>query len=147
MAQPYTPKNFSPEESVGYLLRRTGSQLTQTLDRALAVHDVTTAQMGILLKLKHGMADTAADLSCELMVDTGAMTRMIDRLEEKDFIKRSRSKEDRRVILIELTDKGSKISDTLIQVACEALNHHLRGFSTQEIGQLKDFLRRMIANT
>lgn len=145
--QPYTPKNFTPDESIGYLLRRTGGQLTQTLDRALAELDVTTAQMGIILRLFHGVAATAADLSCGMVVDAGGMTRMIDRLEEKDLIKRTRSKEDRRVVLIELTDKGRQLVDKLVPIVCDAMNHHLRGFSATEIAQFKDFLRRMIANT
>jgi DNA-binding MarR family transcriptional regulator len=146
MAQPYTLKNYTLDESIGYLIRRTGSQLTQTLDRALAEFDMTHAQLGIFLKLLHSHANTAADLAREMMVDTGAMTRMLDRLEEKEFIKRTRSKEDRRVILVELTDKGKQLSDQMMQVSCNALNHHLRGFSAQEVAQLKDFLRRMIAN-
>jgi DNA-binding MarR family transcriptional regulator len=144
---PYTLKNYTLEESIGYLLRRTGSQLTQTLDRALADYDMTAAQLGILLKLFHGHANTAAELAREMMCDSGAITRMLDRLEDKEFIKRVRSSEDRRVILVELTDKGSQLSDQMKQVTIDALNHHLRGFSAQEIDQLKDFLRRMIANT
>lgn len=144
---PYNLKNYSLEESIGYLLRRTGSQFTQTLDRALAEYDMTAAQLGILLKLAHGHASTAADLAREMMCDSGAITRMLDRLEAKEFIQRVRSSEDRRVILVEMTDKGKQLSEQMTQVSVDAMNHHLRGFSAQEVAQLKDFLRRMIANS
>ena len=146
MSQIYTLKNYTPEESIGLLLKRTGGQLGISLDRALAEFDMTHAQLGIFLKLLHGCGNTAADLARELMCDTGSTTRMLDRLEEKDFIQRTRSKEDRRVVQVELTAKGKKMADQMTQVLIDVLNHHLRGFSVQEVTQFKDFLRRMIAN-
>lgn len=146
MSQPYNLKNYTPEESIGYLLKRVGNQLTITVDRGLAQYDMTHAQLGIFLKLLHGCANTAADLARELMTDTGAMTRTLDRLEEKGIIQRTRSNADRRVVEVALTPKGRQLADQMIQVAIDSLNHHLRGFSAAEISQFKDFLRRMIAN-
>jgi DNA-binding MarR family transcriptional regulator len=146
MSNIYTLKNYTPEESIGFLLKRTGSQLTLSVDRALAEYDMTHAQLGIFLKLLHGYANTAADLARDLMCDTGSMTRMLDRLEEKDFIKRTRSSEDRRLVQVELTPKGKQLADQMTQVLINVLNHHLRGFSAKEVEQFKDFLRRMVAN-
>lgn len=146
MFQPYNLQNYTPEESIGFLLKRAGNQLTITVDRALAPFDMTHAQLGIFLKLLHARADTAADLARELMTDTGSMTRTLDRLEEKGFICRTRSSEDRRVVQVGLTDKGRQLADRMTEVTVGALNHHLRGFSEAEIAQFKGFLRRMIAN-
>jgi DNA-binding MarR family transcriptional regulator len=146
MSQPYNLKNFSREESIGYLLKRVGNQLGITFDRALAEYDMTHAQMVIFMRLLHGNANTAADLARETMTDTGSMTRMLDRLEEKGFVQRTRSREDRRVVQVELTAKGKQLADQMMQVVIDGLNHHLRGFSATEIAQFKDFLRRMIAN-
>jgi len=143
----YSLDNYSPQESIGYLLKRAGGQLTLTLDRELAKFDMTHAQLAIFLKLHHGQANTAADLARELMTDAGAMTRMLDRLEEKEFIRRTRSNTDRRIVEVALSDKGKQIADQMIQVVVDALNHHLRGFTPSEVDQFKDFLRRMISNT
>lgn len=146
MTTPYTRKNYSPDESVGYLMKRAVNQITMTVDRGLGQFDMTHAQFGIFLKLLHGHANTAADLARELMTDTGSMTRCLDRLEEKDFISRTRSNADRRVVEVALTDKGMQLADEMIQVAIHAVNHHLRGFSAEEVSQLKGFLRRVIVN-
>jgi DNA-binding MarR family transcriptional regulator len=146
MHQPYNLKNYTPQESIGYLLKRVGALLTMSMDRGLAQFDMTHAQLGIFLKLLHGNCNTAADLARESMTDTGAMTRTLDRLEEKGFIQRTRSSEDRRVVQVELTPKGKQLADQMTQVAIDMLNHHLRGFSASEVTQFKDFLRRMIAN-
>lgn len=146
MFQPYDPNTYAPCESIGFLLKRTGNLLAATVDRKLAPFGITHAQLGIFLHLLHGSGVTAADLAREWMTDTGAMTRMLDRLEEKGFIKRARSNVDRRVVEVTLTAKGKQLADKMTQAVVDALNHHLRGFSESEITQFKDFLRRMIAN-
>jgi len=146
MIPPYDASNYTPDESIGYLLKRTGSVLSGTIDRALAEFEMTHAQLGIFLKLLHKHADTAADLARETMSDTGSMTRILDRLEEKGFVQRTRSHADRRVVQVALTPKGVLLADRMTEVAVNALNHHLRGFDVDEVGQFKDFLRRMIAN-
>ena len=146
MPQLYSINNYTPDESIGYLIKRVGNLLSMTVDRGLAQYDMTHAQLGIFLKLLHGHANTAADLARELMTDTGAITRTLDRLEEKGFVQRTRSHEDRRVVQVELTEKGMQLADRMTQIAVDALNHHLRGFSGDELAQFKDFLRRVIAN-
>ena len=146
MSDPYRLDNYTPDESIGYLLKRAGGQLSTTIDRALAEFDMTHAQLGIFLRLLHGHADTAADLAREMAIDTGAMTRALDRLEEKGFIQRLRSHADRRMVQVSLTDKGRDLADRMTLVAINALNHHLRDFTPEEVTQFKTFLRRMIGN-
>ena len=147
MSEAYRLDNYTPDESIGYLLKRAGGQLTTTLDRALAEFDMTHAQLGIFLRLLHGKANTAADLAREMVIDTGAMTRALDRLEEKGFIRRLRSNADRRVVEVTRTEKGKSRADQMTRVAITALNHHLRDFSSEELDQFKGYLRRMINNT
>ena len=77
MSDPYRLDNYTPDESIGYLLKRATGQLSTTVDRALAEFDMTHAQLGIFLRLLHGHADTAADLAREMAIDTGAMTRAL----------------------------------------------------------------------
>ncbi len=135
-----------PLDNVGYLIKRCGLQLSLTVDRSLAEFGMTHAQLSIFLRLLNGSAKTASDLAREQMTDTGAMTRMLDRLEEKNFIARKRHLTDRRIVEVELTDKGRQMADQMIEVATNCLNHHLRGFTTDEVDQFKGFLRRIATN-
>ena len=75
------------------------------------------------------------------------MTRALDRLEEKGFIQRLRSHADRRMVQVSLTGKGRDLADRMTLVAIDALNHHLRDFTGEEVAQFKMFLRRMIGNS
>ncbi|SNS28569.1 transcriptional regulator, MarR family [Noviherbaspirillum humi] len=142
----FSTQTYSPDTSIGFLIKRAGQLMANNLDRALAEFDITHAQFGILLKVHHAGVKTAADLAREVVADTGAMTRMLDRLEEKSFIVRSRSESDRRVIKVALSDKGVQAAGRMTEVAVAALNHHLRGFSAEEVDLFRSFLGRMIAN-
>lgn len=142
----YSVDSYRLDESVGYLLRQAVNRLTAMVDAEMAPHDITSAQWATLLNLANGCADTAGDLCRHIGADTGAMTRMLDRLEAKGLIRRVRCNNDRRVVRLSITDEGRKLCDLLPAVAVKVLNRHLRGFNQQELAQFKDFLRRVIAN-
>ena len=98
------------------------------------------------MRIANGCASTAAELCRYSRYDTGSMTRMLDRLEDKGFIRRVRSQEDRRIIHLELSEAGKALYPHLPPVAIKVLNQHLRGFSEDELRLFRSFLERMIIN-
>jgi DNA-binding MarR family transcriptional regulator len=97
-------------------------------------------------KLHVGAATTVAELARACELDTGAMTRLLDRLEAKGLCRRVRSLEDRRVVNIELTDEGRAAAKEVPYVLSRVQNEHLAGFSNEEWEQLKGYLRRILDN-
>jgi MarR family transcriptional regulator, multiple antibiotic resistance protein MarR len=140
----YTPDNYSLCESLGYLIKRTSSMLSIAIDQELALHDLTHQQFAILVILSELKCQTAADLARETCGDTGAITRMLDRLEAKDMIRRVRSVEDRRVVNIELTPAGMSCAEKMPVIAINVINRHLKGFNKQELETMKGFLRKLL---
>lgn len=133
-------------ESVGYLIKLASQVVMRNLDAELQTYDLTAPQWVPLLILSKGRADTVAGCAREIDVDTGAMTRMLDRLETKGFVTRTRSKEDRRVVNVELTKAGHEIVKLIPPTICSVLNGHLRGFSLEEFETFKNLLRRFLKN-
>lgn len=142
----YTRENYSLCESLGYLIKRTSAMLSNAIDQELAAYDLTHQQFGILVILSQLKCQTAADLARETCGDTGAITRMLDRLEAKDMIRRVRSLADRRVVNIELTPAGTLCAEKMPVVAINVINRHLKGFDKQELETMKLFLRRLLGN-
>ena len=134
------------EDNAGYLIKQVHNSLTRTIDREMAPLDLTATQWRPMAMLAMGRAGTPAELARQAGVDTGAMTRTLDRLEAKGLLRRVRSQEDRRVVKLELTDMGRHTAHGIAPVIARVLNHHLRGFSTDEVSLLSHFLHRMIAN-
>jgi len=146
MASLYDPKTFDPDRGIGRLLSRVKMGLQEALDRELAPFDITSAQYVILVNLAHNEADSASELCKGVSYDPGAMTRMLDRLERKGLIRRVRCGNDRRKVILQLTDEGKAVYPKLVAVHVKVLNHFLRNFSKTQAAQLETLLRRMLAN-
>lgn len=145
----YTPENYNPEDSLGRLIADVSRRILAGFDEELAGQgmSITGAQWVILMRIARGCASTAAELCRFGHCDTGSMTRMLDRLEEKNLIRRVPSSKDRRVTHLELTKAGHDLLPHLPPVAIKVLNEHLEGFTRAELDQLKGFLNRIRANS
>ena len=142
----YRPDNYRPEESIGYLMRRILDTVADAVGHELEPEGLTHAQWMPLVKLLMGQASTVAELARQCRLDVGGMTRMLDRLESKGLVRRSRSSEDRRVVNLELTPEGLSTARKIPAVLCGVQNQHLRGFSVEEWQLLKQLLNRIHAN-
>jgi DNA-binding MarR family transcriptional regulator len=144
----YSAATYRAEESVGYLMRRIMTAVGQAVECQISEHPgrPTYPQWIPLHKLHMGTATTVAELARECLLDAGAMTRLLDRLEAKGLCRRVRSVSDRRVVNIELTDAGRAAAKQVPEVLSQVQNEHLAGFSEAEWEQLKNYLRRILDN-
>jgi DNA-binding MarR family transcriptional regulator len=125
-------------------MRRIITLLAQGVDRQLEPTGLSNAQWVPLLKLYLGQASTAAELARQCDLDAGSMTRLLDRLEAKQYCRRVRSSDDRRVVNLELTEAGRAAAKEIPGTLCSVQNALLAGFSTEEWENLKTYLRRML---
>jgi DNA-binding MarR family transcriptional regulator len=142
----YRPEGYEPHESAAYLMKRILACMGAEVDQAFEPRGLTNAQWIPLFKLHRGEASTVAELARECQLDTGAMTRLLDRLEAKGLVTRVRSSEDRRVVNLELTKEGRQAAREIPAVLCKVQNAFLQGLSVAEWQQLKDLLARVLAN-
>lgn len=142
----YDAESYTPDQSVGLLLRQVLSSIIHEADRRLVEHDLTHAQWLPLFRLIRGQETTVAGLARDLGVDPASVTRLLDRLEAKGLVVRERSREDRRVVHLVLTEAGRTLGEQVPPVLAGVLNAHLAGFSTDEWTQLMTLLRRMRSN-
>ncbi len=140
----YQAENYRAEESIGYMMRRITTTLSQLVSmRMCEPSSPTFPQWAPLYKLHMGHAKTVAELARECQLDTGAMTRLLDRLEAKGLCRRERSTDDRRSVSIRLTAKGKKI------LKAEQARHHakrdalMNGLTPEERAQAERLLPRL----
>ena len=143
----YRGDAYRIHDSVGYMLRQLRSALDRVVDAEMDEHDLTGVQWGPLLMLHFGMGTTAAELARTACVDTGAMTRMLDRLEAKGLLRRTPCAKDRRVVQLELTNEGEKLCREIPYNLSRVLNAMLRGFTAEEVETFKALARRMLAHS
>ena len=142
----YRGDDFQVDESIGYLLRTLRIQMDRAIDVEMAPYDLTGVQWRPLLAIHFGLGDTAAELARVGCVDTGAMTRMLDRLEAKGLLRRSPCPADARIMRITLTSEGQRLCRLIPYGLSRVLNSLLRGFTATELETMKSMVRRMLAN-
>ena len=140
----YNALDYHPDDSIGYLMRRILSLVSQGVERELVPTGLTSAQWVPLFKLYRGCSSTVAELARECDHDAGSMTRMLDRLEAKDLCQRVRSVADRRVVNIELTPHGVAAAQEIPAILSKVQNNYLSGFTLEEWQTLKGYLRRIL---
>lgn len=142
----YDGRTYATDNSYGYLLRRLYASMQRHCEKRMQPLDLTAMQWGPLLLMAEGRGNTAAELARGMDIDTGAMTRMLDRLEAKGLLARARSVSDRRVVRLELTAEGLKVAAQIPHLLADVLNLHLRDFKADELLTLMGYLQRMLAN-
>lgn len=142
----YTLRNYRLDESVGFLLQQASNTIDRTLTEGLKQKcpDSTAAQWKILMLIGNRKCRTAAALSSVINCDMGSVSRMLDRLEAKGLVKRTRSTSDRRRIDLTLTDAGMELFPRLPEASVDMMNELLKDFTEKEVEQFKLFLRRII---
>lgn len=140
--------HFSPDNfhscTLGLLLGRAALLKDRLLDTHMAPHGVTAAQFKVLVIMEQFGVDTPAELCRHLSLDSGSMTRMLDRLEQKDLLARQRSEGDRRQVRLVLTEAGQRLTGLLPRVGADAMNELARAITAEELRSLEQILTKIL---
>lgn len=89
---------------------------------------------------------TPAAISGRLNIDRPTVSGIIERLEKSGWVFRSDHPEDRRSCIIMLKEKARELISELEELRQLTMEQAIRGFSEEEITQLKQYLERIIDN-
>ena len=78
--------------------------------------DLTYTQYITMMALWENESMNVRELGSCLFLDSGTLTPLLKKLENKGYIKRSRSKEDERNLIVTLTDKGWKLREQMLSI-------------------------------
>ncbi len=107
-------ENFNLNNSLGYLINFLSLTMKRSLDERLKDINVTVHQFGILLLISKRTNLTQKEIAAQTHGDEPSTARLMNRLQEKDFIKRVSDKKDKRKKLVSLTSKGEALLETLL---------------------------------
>lgn len=143
--QHYRAKTYKAQNSVGYLIKRAHSMMLDVLEPVLEERGCSYIQYVILASLRDGIAVNPKDICVQFRHNSGALTRVLDQLTERDLIERSRRGQDRRKVELQLTEAGRKAVEDLIPLVVAKLNLALADFSGAEVEQFLHLLVKLNA--
>lgn len=101
-------ENISNGIKIVRVLKRVGHMLKQSMDKHFNDMNLTGPQGMLLGILIHDGEMKISDLSEKLGLSNSTVSGIIDRLEKQGLVERVRSKEDRRVVYVNVTDEYRK---------------------------------------
>jgi len=96
---------------VCFALHSTSLLMTKVYKPLLQALGLTYPQYLAMLVLWEQDGLTVGEISNRLLTDPGSLTPLLKRLESEGLLKRTRSREDERVVLVQLTDKGHALHE------------------------------------
>lgn len=106
---------------------------------------LTAPQFGVLEVLAKSGPIPLKRISEELMVTGANITCVVDNLEKENFVKRVHSKEDRRVILAELTPEGKEKINSIMPEYIQNMSTQLNALSADEQKSLINLLDKLVS--
>jgi DNA-binding MarR family transcriptional regulator len=132
----------SPEQETYRLLIRTASRLEAELNRVFRPYDLTGATYNILRVLERagGEGRSCGDIAQQLIAEVPDMTRLLDRLERLGYVVRERSRVDRRMVKVSVTEKGLEAVRSLEEPVKECHRKQLGHIKPEKLEQLHQVL-------
>ena len=134
------------DPSVESIVNRIGAAyrlLDDQMRDSLGHVGLTKEEFKVLIAL-HAGPRTHGALCRELHVSTGAMTNRLDKLERETLVSRSRDPNDRRGVLLELTDAGRDRLDAYIDLGARRERMLLDGLTMADKRNLNVLLRKLV---
>lgn len=123
-----------------FALHSTSLLMTKVYKPLLQALGLTYPQYLAMMVLWEEDGLTVGEISSRLLTDPGSLTPLLKRLEAEGLLSRTRSREDERVVVVELTDAGRALQDE-----AKGIPQCILGASGLELEQLRKLQADLIA--
>jgi len=133
---------------ISLMIKILNNAFKQELNKEIAPLDLSSSQAHVLGYLSHNQDKTIFQKNIEEQFNLKhpTVTGILQRLEEKGFIKQIPLETDHRYKQIILTEKSRILHDRITELSLVTVNKFLAGMSVDEVNTLKLLLNKMLAN-
>ena len=131
------------DAAIGYLVTKAEIRLRRAFLRGNEGMQIRPVEFSVLVLLATNARANQKQLGRELVVSAPNMAVVLDRMEERKWIKRVRNPEDRREQFVEITEAGRKLADQAMERTLQAEEGDLRRLTRAERLLLAELLRKI----
>ncbi len=114
-----TEKNYDVlklENQLCFPLYACSRQIIRKYHKYLDALNLTYTQYIAMMVFWEVKTINVKELGKRLYLDSGTLTPLLKALEEKGYVRRQRSKEDERVLLVEITEAGEALKEQAVSI-------------------------------
>ena len=132
----------------GFLMAKIRQVSGRVFERILKEYniEINSAQGRIMFALWQADGISINELAKKTQLKKSTLTSMLDRLENMGYVRRQRSKKDRRIVLIKRTNKDGALESKYVELSQEIARLFYKGFSKSEIDRFEDSLTKILDN-
>jgi DNA-binding MarR family transcriptional regulator len=131
------------ESHLGYWLRLVSKQISAAFARALQERDLSVAEWVALSQIDAAPGLNCAELAGAMGMTRGAISKVLDKLQDKEWISRAVSDVDNRIQVLSLTRRGRRLLPELIRVADGNDAHFFGALGAEDRAALRGLLRKV----
>ena len=124
-------------------LMRAAESITARIHRHLASVGLTLSQFAVLEALYHLGPLYQTEIGKKLLRTSGNITMVIDNLEKRGYVKRERKKQDRRFMMVRLTDAGLELISRLFPSHAAVIAREMDVLSEREQETLAELSKKL----
>jgi len=125
------------------VMSRAHNALTERLQASVAAHDLTLTEFGILEVLFHKGPLLLGEVQRRILVSSGGVTYLVDRLEKKGLVERRECPGDRRARYAALTESGEQLIERVFPAHASCIESLMGPLSEEEQRIAVVLLRRL----
>lgn len=125
------------------VLARSFAAIERDIHAELATHEITPTEFGILEALHHKGPLLLGEIQRKVLVTSGGITYLVDRLTEKGLVERQECPGDRRARYAVLTPAGSALIRKIFPAHAKRIERAVSGLTATEQAQATVLLRRL----
>jgi DNA-binding MarR family transcriptional regulator len=130
-------------ELLGYNLRRAQVAVFQDFAAAVAAHDITPGQFGVLVLIDRNAGLNQRELGEAMGVDRSTVVAVLDRLERRGLVQRRPVPTDRRSYALHLSPQGEALLAALVPVVRAHEDRIAADLSAAERDTLNRLLKKL----
>ncbi|HTI51928.1 MAG TPA: MarR family winged helix-turn-helix transcriptional regulator [Planctomycetaceae bacterium] len=136
-------RGLSVEDRIARALRQIARAIDLHSRALLQEHGLTVPQLATLLEIERLQPVSTGSLAAEIHLGSATLTGILDRLEERGLVCRTRHAGDRRSVLISLTDLGTELFASAPSQLCDAFSRRLSQLPEWEQTSILSTLQRV----
>jgi DNA-binding MarR family transcriptional regulator len=131
-------------ENILWLLKQAFYYSLTTINDAIKIHGVSTAQIGVLRQLSNEPGLSGAELARRLLISPQGVQLALTALERRGFVERKQDPQHGRILQAYLTGEGRKIAETVVSDAISAHEDVFGVLTAGEQQTLRELLGRVV---
>lgn len=149
LTAPQTPPRKAPDAATAAALKlfivlsRAQRAIFERLESSLDGHGLTHTEFAILEALYHKGPLLLGEVQRKILVSSGGITFLVDKLAERGLVERKLCASDRRARYAALTRKGEQLMDKVFPEHAECIRQAMHGLSRAEQKEATALLRTL----